>query len=348
MSSSKRPKRSPPRAIQPPAVAQQPPAADSAFGQRAAPPGSSPPAVRTVRPPQRRKKKKRRPMPSGQQLSRSERQRRKVRKSRQRQLTRRLAFLVMTFGAAFLAMTVFFRVDKLNVNGTEHYTADEITATLGVEKGDNLFSFRLSALENKIMKEYPYLSRVEIVRDLPDALTVNAVDAVPVAAVDAAGGGCFLIDANGKLLEQVSASPPGIASVTGVQIPASEPGQSLAKSTDKHVKMLLAVTKAIDKVGMAKGVDFINVSATYDVRFSYEKRLDVRLGEATKLDDKLRMFQRIVEDELSPTDTQIIYLSDPTTAYCPPTTPDQIEQSALPLDDIIPIGEDSLPTQDSH
>ena len=78
-------------------------------------------------------------------------------------------------------------------------------------------------------------------------------------------------------------------------------------------------------------VDFINVSALYDIRFSYQGRLDVRLGEATQLTEKLRMLKRIVEEELSPSDVNIIYLSDPTTAYCPPTTPEQIEQSSLPI-----------------
>ena len=94
-----------------------------------------------------------------------------------------------------------------------------------------------------------------------------------------------------------------------------------------------------DKLGMMEDVDFINVSAAYDVRFGYLGRLDVRLGEATKLDEKLRMLSRIVNDELSPSDVNIIYLQDPTTAYCPPTTPEQIEQSALPLDEIIPARE---------
>ena len=165
--------------------------------QRPLPPGMEPapmqqpapgmqPAPRTQAIP---KKKKRRRMPQPQQLSRSERQRRLVRRSRRRQITRRIAFLILTLGAAFLAVTVFFRVDKLDVTGTAHYTADEITATLGIEKGDNLFSFRVSSLEKKILKAYPYLSRVTIERQLPDGLLVKAVDAAPAMAVDVEGGG---------------------------------------------------------------------------------------------------------------------------------------------------------------
>ena len=315
--------------------------------QRPRPPGMEPapmqqpapgmqPAPRTQAIP---KKKKRRRMPQPQQLSRSERQRRLVRRSRRRQITRRIAFLILTLGAAFLAVTVFFRVDKLDVTGTAHYTADEITATLGIEKGDNLFSFRVPSLEKKILKAYPYLSRVTIERQLPDGLLVKAVDAAPAMAVDVEGGGCFLADAQGKLLEQAASAPEGVAPVTGVTIAGGKAGQTLTGEDGGHVEILLDVTKALDQQGMMEDVDFINVSAAYDVRFGYLGRLDVRLGEATKLPEKLRMLSRIVSDELSPSDVNIIYLKDPTTAYCPPTTPEQIEQSALPLDDITPVNE---------
>lgn len=293
------------------------------------------------RPPQgiKKKKKRRRRMPQPQQLSRSERQRRLVRRSRRRQISRRIAFLILTLGVAFLAVTVFFRVEKLNVTGTAHYTAEEITATLGIEKGDNLFSFRVSSLESKLMKTYPYLSRVKIERQLPDGLLVQAVDAVPTLAIDVEGGGCFLADAQGKLLEQAAGAPAGVAPVTGVVISGGKAGQVLTGEDGERVDTLLHVTRALDKQGMMEDVDFVNVSAAYDVRFGYLGRLDVRLGEATKLTEKLRMLARIVNDELSPSDVNTIYLKDPTTAYCPPTTPEQIEQSMLPLDDIIPAGD---------
>lgn len=279
------------------------------------------------------KKKKRRRRPPVQQLSRSERQRRQVRRSFRRKVTRRLVFVLVTLLMAFLAVTVFFRVQELNITGTPHYTAEEIAQTLGVEKGDNLFAFRTGRLEEKILKKYPYLSTVTIERKLPNTLEVTAVDAVPAVAVDMQGGGYFLADAEGKLLEQVAEIPEGVAGVTGVILSEAEPGQWLADQDASHIKQLLAVTRALDAQGMIGQIDFINVSALYDVRFSYQGRLDVRLGEATQLSEKLRMLTRIVEDELSPSDINIVYLSDPTTAYCPPTTTEQIEQSALPIEE---------------
>lgn len=317
-------------------------------GQRPLPPGGVPAAPQAPagapmqqpapsRPPAQKKKRRRRRKIPVQQLSRSERQRLQVRRAFRRKVTRRLVFLALTLGLAFLAVTIFFRVNHLEVTGTAHYTAEEITGTLGVEKGDNLFTFRARALEQKILKKYPYLSSVTVERQLPDTLVVKAVDAVPAVALDMQGGGYYLADADGKLLEQVADKPEEVAGVTGVILRDATPGQVLDKEDTDRAAPLIALTRALDKQGMLEGVDFINVSALYDVRFGYQGRLDVRLGEAVQLAEKLRMLERIVEDELSPSDVNIIYLDDPTTAYCPPTTPEQIEQSALPLEDSVPL-----------
>lgn len=279
--------------------------------------------------PQRRRKKRRRPAPP---LDRSTRQRRQIRRNKRRRLTRRLAFLTLTLGMAFLAVTIFFRVDKLRVTGTQHYSAEEITKALGIEQGDNLFSFRIQALERRLLKAYPCLSRVHIERQLPDALVVRAVDAVPAAAVDIAGGGNFLVDKTGKLLERSASVPEGVASVTGVLLEDGEPGTRL-KNEGRRM-LLLQLLRAFSDADILDDVDFINVSAAYDVRFGYLGRLDIRLGEITRLDEKLRLLRRVVEEELSPSDVCIVHLSDPMTAYCPPTTVEEIEQSMLPLAEV--------------
>ena len=125
--------------------------------------------------------------------------------------------------------------------------------------------------------------------------------------------------------------PAGVAAVTGVVLDEGTPGQRLASKGKRAI--LLRLLRALEEAELLGDVDFINVSAAYDVRFGYLGRLDVRLGEATRLDEKLRLLRRVVEEELSPSDICIIDVSDPTTAYCPPTTSERIEQSMLPLED---------------
>ncbi|MDR3767270.1 MAG: FtsQ-type POTRA domain-containing protein, partial [Butyricicoccus sp.] len=289
-----------------------PPANQPAVGQ--APDGAPMQQPVQAERPAAKRRKKRRKIPV-QQLSRSERQRRQVRRSFRRKMTRRLVFVLLTLGMAFLAVTIFFRVNTVDITGTAHYSAEDISKVLGVKKGDNLFTFRTNALEKKILKKYPYQSEVSVERQLPDALVVKATDAVPVIALDMQAGGYFLADANGKLLEQVAQIPEGVASVTGVILSDATPGHVLSEQDTDRAASLIALTKALAGQDMMADVDFINVSALYDVRFSYQGRLDVRLGETTQLREKLRMLARIVQDELSPSDVNIVYLSDPCLLY---------------------------------
>lgn len=267
-------------------------------------------------------------------ISRSERQRRKVKQSVRRKISARIAFLIMTFIAAFLAVTIFFKIDSIEVTATEHYTEDELISASGVEIGDNLFTFRTSKVEKELLEKYPYLASVSVTRSLPSTLVIKAVDSVPAAAVNLTSGGYCLIDENGKLLEQASTVPEGIPTVTGVTVSDMAEGKYLTDNSKSEI--LVDITKVLKEKNIISNVNFINVSCITDVRMGYLGRLDVRLGQADKLKEKIQMLIHIAENELSPSDINTVYLEDATTVYCPPTTLEKIQQSALPISDVNP------------
>lgn len=267
-------------------------------------------------------------------ISRSERQRRKVKQSVRRKISARIAFLIMTFIAAFLAVTIFFKIDSIEVTATEHYTEDELISASGVEIGDNLFTFRTSKVEKELLEKYPYLASVSVTRSLPSTLVIKAVDSVPAAAVNLTSGGYCLIDENGKLLEQASTVPEGIPTVTGVTVSDMAEGKYLTNNSKSEI--LVDITKVLKEKNIISNVNFINVSCITDVRMCYLGRLDVRLGQADKLKEKIQMLIHIAENELSPSDINTVYLEDATTVYCPPTTLEKIQQSALPISDVNP------------
>lgn len=267
-------------------------------------------------------------------ISRSERQRRKVKQSVRRKISARIAFLIMTFIAAFLAVTIFFKIDSIEITATEHYTEDELISASGIEIGDNLFTFRTSKVEKELLEKYPYLASVSVTRSLPSTLVIKAVDSVPAAAVNLTSGGYCLIDENGKLLEQASTVPEGIPTVTGVTVSDMAEGKYLTDNSKSEI--LVDITKVLKEKNIISNVNFINVSCITDVRMGYLGRLDVRLGQADKLKEKIQMLIHIAENELSPSDINTVYLEDATTVYCPPTTLEKIQQSALPISDVNP------------
>ena len=51
----------------------------------------------------------------------------------------KLLSVLVICGAVVAALTLFFRVDRIEVTGMERYTEDEVIAASGIDIGDNLY-----------------------------------------------------------------------------------------------------------------------------------------------------------------------------------------------------------------
>ena len=132
-----------------------------------------------------------------------------ARKGRNRQRRRRgrfgflyklLSFLII-FAAILAGCVAFFRVNQVVVTGNSRYSAQEIITASGVELGDNLFLVNRPQTAQKILGSLPYVENAIPVHRLPDTVELHITECVPAAAFRF-GGGWWLMDARGKLLEQ--------------------------------------------------------------------------------------------------------------------------------------------------
>ena len=87
-------------------------------------------------------------------------------------------FILMFISIVFFAVCffVFFKVKTIEYTGLTRYSETEITATLGIELGENLYSFKVTDLEEKVKEAYPYLGKVEIKRSWPSTLKIDIVE----------------------------------------------------------------------------------------------------------------------------------------------------------------------------
>ena len=67
----------------------------------------------------------------------------------------RLATVAAIVLALVLAMSVFFRVEHIQVSGLEQYTAWDISQASGIKQGDSLFSLGLPGAAARIKELYP-------------------------------------------------------------------------------------------------------------------------------------------------------------------------------------------------
>lgn len=283
--------------------------------------------------------------------SRSARQRRQVRRRRLAAWTYRLLLMVLILVAGSLALTIFFRLDHVEIEGETRYAQAAIENTLGLEKGDNLFFFRKLAAEKRLEETYPYIDEVVITRRLPDTLVLHITEAEAAVAIPDGSGGYYLASRKGKLLEHTDeAGAAGVPAVTGVQLAEGTPGQYVPMGADEEqpCRELFYLVERLYAWGLLQKTDFINVSALYDVRVGYDGRLDIRLGtietaedqqrtEGTMalLDKKLRFAIYIFEEKLSPSDIVVIDLTDVSRASTRVATAEEVAASALPITEML-------------
>lgn len=251
--------------------------------------------------------------------------------------------LIICAGAA--ALTLFFKVENVEVQGETRYTVEQIRQTLGVEAGDNLFFCGKNAGVKRLYESYPYLSTVSVKRKLPDTLVVTVSDCIPVATIRDKENTAWLIDRWGKVLESTQdlSKYPQIIGVTAENVsigsklqedkPEQEDTQQQAQEStqavttqNEQISMLLLLIDALAESERIGRVDFMNLTRLYDVHIGYDGRFDVQLGSLEELDRKLRFLDTIIDEKLSPSDVCVIDLSVSGSASAIPTTPEKIAQ----------------------
>lgn len=222
-----------------------------------------------------------------------------------------LILLVAAAVVAVLSLTVFFRIEKLEVTGVTKYAAEEILEASGVKVGDNLFRVNARRVEKKLTQQFPYVEGVALRRTLPATLTLEIAQAKPLGAVSTAAG-YVVIGKTGRVLEIGAASvPQDVMTVTGMYLYDPKVGQKLGEGytkeetdeADKEAYGFLLLSRLMDAVeetdfGKVSLVDFSN---QLDMMLVYDNRLLIDLGGGTELPYKLRFAKKVIEDELSDT-----------------------------------------------
>ena len=101
------------------------------------------------------------------------------------------------WGRAALRQLDFFRVRRVEIDGTRYVSPDEIVSRLRIDTTASLFD-DVGPLEKRV-RQHPSVRDVHIERKLPGTLLVRITENLPVALVQAAAG-LVAVDATGRLL----------------------------------------------------------------------------------------------------------------------------------------------------
>jgi cell division protein FtsQ len=111
-----------------------------------------------------------------------------------------------------------FAVTEIVTTGAKRRSPDELTATAGIAKGQNVFTVDLDRARTRLLAD-PWISDADLSRQLPGTLFVHVKEREAAGLVAASGGETYLVTRDGVVIKRLEAGDPSdLQIVTGVTV----------------------------------------------------------------------------------------------------------------------------------
>ena len=246
-------------------------------------------------------------------------------------LVLRLATVVAVVLALILGLSVFFKVENIEIAGCNQYTAWQVQQASGIEYGDQLLTFSVPRAAGKITDALPYVKTVRIGITLPDTVKIEIVESQVTYALQAEDETWWLMDSGGKIV--ASAEDAGSHTrIIGVSLKSPKVGEQAVAAEltgpryDEEGNEIPVTVTAAQQLGCAVDIaDFlesygiigdaasIDVTDIYSIEVWYGTKFQVLLGDSSDLNTKIRYMKSIIDDYAvnRPYESGVLDVSDP-------------------------------------
>lgn len=222
---------------------------------------------------------------------------RKRRRSRSKYTLYYIILLIALIAVmAILSLTVFFNVEVIVLEGSSHYTEEELLKSAGIAEGDNLFRISEAEVHKTLVNKHPYIKSVELVRTLPSTLKLEVVERQSVALVEFENKSYILDDAGRVLNTESLGSNNQFHRTVGIDVKELKIGDFIAEEEMSKYDLLLSLINHLAENGL--WVDVIDMSDISSIKMLYDGRVAVLLGGISELDYKIRFAATAINGSL--------------------------------------------------
>ena len=149
----------------------------------------------------------------------------------------------------------------------------------------------------KIVNKLAYADDVHIIVKYPSTVEIQLSESVAIASIES-GGSYWIIDAEGKVLEQTDKNgTSGVIAVSGLEITDPAVGQKIVAGNDTKLSYLTELLRAMQNRNIQDKVTELNINSIANISFDYDGRLTVNYGDGAagtgKLDKIIEVMGRI-------------------------------------------------------
>ena len=226
-----------------------------------------------------------------------------------------LVTVVAVVAALTLGLSVFFKVETIQVSGAEVYSEWTIREASGLQEGDNLLTFSHARSAALIKANLPYVDTVRFGIKLPDTVNIIVKEDEVVYAIKDQNGQWWLMNSDGRIvemgdnsrasnhtqilgvvLENPVADERAVAmeAVSTETVPEGETVPVVTTTGAQRLTAALQILKALEEndiVGEAASVDVTRIE---DIILWYGSRYQVNLGDSSRLDYKIACMNDVI------------------------------------------------------
>ena len=196
------------------------------------------------------------------------------------------------------------------MEGNVLYSESDVIEASGLELGGSSLAISDWMVARRIRTALPGISSAKVVLAIPDTLRIR-ISETPALAVLETESGPVMLSRECKVVNGYSGDEAELVHISGINPVSTEVGALLGVSDGESTKLtyLQELLPLLEKEDVLHSVQDIDISNVSDLRFRYQSRFTVRLGEQEKLINKLDLLRRIVNYELNIGDSGILDLS---------------------------------------
>ena len=203
--------------------------------------------------------------------------------------------LVLTAGIT-ISYTFLFNINEIRVAGqSDMYSAEEIVAASGINKGDNLLRLDCEKSEQMILDNLLYVETAKVERDFPSSLDITVTKCIPAFNVNY-GNGTLLVSKNGKILADNGFITEGLPIIYGFDPADHNPGKPAASENEHKNEAFHELISSM----AAKNDDSImtvDMSDEHAIIVNYKNGMIFKMGNWNDVEYKLNLAETVMQDE---------------------------------------------------
>ncbi len=218
--------------------------------------------------------------------------------------------VVAVAASLLFVLTMFFKIEKIEIKGAKLYDNKVIESTGGAQIGESIFSVNEKELNEILPEKLPLIKSVKLQRKLPGTVIIEVYATREVAAFQSAAG-YILIDDDGKVIDtKAQMLRDNVAVVTGAKLGEISLGKTVKFENEENTESFLNLLQSITDCEI-KDITEITVNKKGEFSLFYQDRIKIKLGKTENITQKLERGKLAIdkENEFNPYSKGVLDLS---------------------------------------